>query len=223
MNQSERADVIYSSLDIMCIRPGPKTAKARRPWKISKDQMTDWDSFFTDVRSFAAHHLGAPSAQTALLPATKRYIVAAEGGVAGSIQENALNKVGDVLAAEGLSVSFGDRSTGLHMITDFYPDTIAQPSLDHGQTRLVGQVAKYMDEYGCKYGFICTYKQAIFMKRQSMFRFLLSPVIYGTQASTANALSMRECLYYFARISGTADWKYHGQKGGAALVSAQSN
>ncbi|KAE8423915.1 hypothetical protein BDV36DRAFT_242372 [Aspergillus pseudocaelatus] len=65
---------------------------------------------------------------------------------------------------------------------------------------------------------------AIFIKRQSMFRFIGSPVIYGSQASTPNALSMRECLYYFAGISGTAELEipYRERRGYSCKCSISS-
>lgn len=85
----------------------------------------------------------------------------------------------------------------------------------------LGQAARYMDDYGCMYGFLSTYEQTIFVRRTGPFTFKRSSVIHHTTSSSAQprAVSVRECMFYLARLARRGRGRYHGQRIGDALVS----
>ena len=85
----------------------------------------------------------------------------------------------------------------------------------------LGQVARYMDDYGCMDGFLSTYDQTIFMRRTGPYTFKRSPAIYHTTSSSAQpgAVSVRECMLYLARLARRGRWRYHDQRIGRRLVS----
>ncbi|OJJ34416.1 hypothetical protein ASPWEDRAFT_173831 [Aspergillus wentii DTO 134E9] len=48
-----------------------------------------------------------------------------------------------------------------------------------------GQIARYMDDCKCCYGILTTYNQTICLRRETMFTFLASPVLYHSQSSAS--------------------------------------
>lgn len=84
---------------------------------------------------------------------------------------------------------------------------------------MIGQAAVYMDTYGCKFGFVSTYMETVFLKRVSTFRFLVSPVIQADQHSTVNELSARECFYFLAEMARMSAWNFNGRTGNLDAVS----
>jgi hypothetical protein len=85
----------------------------------------------------------------------------------------------------------------------------------------LGQVARYMDDYGCKDGFLSTYDQTIFVRRTGSFTFKRSPIIQHTTSFSAQprAVSVTECMLYLARLARRDRSRYHGQRIGPRLVS----
>ncbi|OJI88499.1 hypothetical protein ASPTUDRAFT_61119 [Aspergillus tubingensis CBS 134.48] len=57
------------------------------------------------------------------------------------------------------------------------------------------QVARYMDDHYCRYGFLTTYEYTWFVKRQDDTHFLMSPPISATAQSSTYGVSLRECLF----------------------------
>jgi hypothetical protein len=78
----------------------------------------------------------------------------------------------------------------------------------------LGQVARYMDDYGCVDEFLSTYDQTVFIGRTGPFKFKRSPIILHTASSSAQprAVSVRECMVYLARHA-------RGRRIGRNLVS----
>lgn len=85
----------------------------------------------------------------------------------------------------------------------------------------LGQVARYIDDYGCMNGFLSTYDQTIFIRRTGPFKFKRSPIILHTTSSSAQprAVSLRECMFYLARHARGRRGRYHGRRIGPTLVS----
>ncbi|PLB52505.1 hypothetical protein P170DRAFT_423372 [Aspergillus steynii IBT 23096] len=238
----DASKIIYGRLSEIVIRPEPKTERSRRNWILSEDQVLDWPEFKREVRAITTKHLGEPQPQAALPPAQGHYVVGAEPGITSCIISGALEQVGQVLEAQGVRVRYGDRATGPRLIGTYYPDVIGQRSVEVGETRIagevkvpwntslepgrdlhrvLGQVAKYMDTYGCSYGFACTYEKLVLVKRFDMFRFKVSPVVKGDQNADPETLSVRECFYFLARMAAGSEWKHHGDKAGDALTNGQ--
>lgn len=87
-------------------------------------------------------------------------------------------------------------------------------------TYYVGQPARYMDDYGTRYGFITTYEESIFIVRTGPYRFKISPVIRHSTVSGDQPLdvSTRECLVFLASLANKPNW-YFGKPIGPLVVS----
>lgn len=82
----------------------------------------------------------------------------------------------------------------------------------------IGQVARYMDDHYCRYGFLTTYEYTWFVKRQDDTHFLMSPPISATAQSSTYGVSLRECLFATAIRAADDKESDYGFRCGLQLV-----
>ncbi|KAN0086909.1 hypothetical protein V8E54_000597 [Elaphomyces granulatus] len=247
MNNQQQAHVIWSRLpDLHCGDRG--TRKARRHYILSPDQIRDWNGFESEIRQRTAAVFGNPTALVPFPPSVEYYSVGNEGSVGGRVVQNIFHELGVVLALQTLPVQFADVQVSQPPQHEprTYPDTTIQSF--GAQVRVVGeyktpwttnfdimeppnhlkalgQLARYMDDYRTRYGFLTTYDQTVFLRRTGPWTFEKSPVIYHRATSTTNpvTVSTRECMFFFSRLAHTGGWRYPGPRIGRALVRENSN
>ncbi|GIJ87038.1 hypothetical protein Asppvi_005940 [Aspergillus pseudoviridinutans] len=64
----------------------------------------------------------------------------------------------------------------------------------------LGQLARYMDDHRCRFGFYSTYERTWFVMRASSMTFQVSEPIRHNQAATSTKPSVRQCFLYFAAL-----------------------
>ncbi|PYH67490.1 uncharacterized protein BO88DRAFT_343977 [Aspergillus vadensis CBS 113365] len=83
----------------------------------------------------------------------------------------------------------------------------------------LGQLARYMDDHYCRFGFYTTYQQTWFLKRVDDTHFAVSEPISASATSTVSAVSLRECILATAIRATDARGSYYGVRHGKELVS----
>lgn len=86
-------------------------------------------------------------------------------------------------------------------------------------TIFIGQLARYMDDHFCRYGFFTTYEYTWFVKRVDDTHFAASEPISASTISTSSAASLRECLLATVIRVLREDKSYYPVRYGKHLVS----
>lgn len=75
-----------------------------------------------------------------------------------------------------------------------------------------GQLARYMDDHRCRFGFYPTYERTWFVTRETSTTFKVSEPIWHNQAATSTKPSVRQCFLYFVllRINCNELIRIHG-------------
>ena len=82
----------------------------------------------------------------------------------------------------------------------------------------IGQLARYMDDHYTRYGFFTIYEYTWFVKLIDDTHFAMSPPISTTAQSSANSVSLRECLLAIALRASDDRASYYGTRHGSKLV-----
>ncbi|GKZ35781.1 hypothetical protein AbraIFM66950_006576, partial [Aspergillus brasiliensis] len=86
----------------------------------------------------------------------------------------------------------------------------------------LGQLARYMDDHFCRYGFFTTYEYTWFVKRVDDTHFAASEPISASTISTSSAASLRECLLATAIRVAREDRSYYPVRYGKHLTVRRS-
>ena len=145
-------------------------------------QLSNWTGFEQEVRHGTAPVFGDPIGFVPPVPANEYHVVATESGVSARFVENISQVIGAVFEAQGLNFRFGDSPAGPDVRFTTKPDAIIEDLRAPGRAlvvgelktpwtrpldvmpdtelaQLLGQIARYMDDYGCMDGFLSTYER----------------------------------------------------------------
>ncbi|KAI9777790.1 MAG: hypothetical protein M1839_008585 [Geoglossum umbratile] len=82
-------------------------------------------------------------------------------------------------------------------------------SVEISSLKIAGQLARYMDDLGLRFGFYTTYNAPIFLKRASDLTFEESPpILHCTTSTEKGSVSVRECFLYLAKLASLDSYKY---------------
>ncbi|OJJ77949.1 hypothetical protein ASPBRDRAFT_191213 [Aspergillus brasiliensis CBS 101740] len=82
----------------------------------------------------------------------------------------------------------------------------------------LGQLARYMDDHFCRFGFYTIYENTWFVKRVDDTHFAVSEAISSSAKSTASDVSLRECLLATAIRAADKKGSYYGVRYGKKLT-----
>ncbi|PYH31608.1 uncharacterized protein BO87DRAFT_399406 [Aspergillus neoniger CBS 115656] len=210
----DRRQKLWSRIPDLITDAGLRTLKpGTSKFTLSPTRVRSWPDFAKEVKALVEPYCGKYEAFNSIV-AKEFFTVANELGVQGRFVNNVLHPVGE----KGQK-----RKRGLQKIkkakSKLIPDIVMVDRKTHtirvvGEAKTfwtfapkkrqtwhnflsakLGQVARYMDDHYCRYGFLTTYEHTWFVKRQDDTHFLMSPPISATAQSSAYGVSLRECLF----------------------------
>ncbi|RWQ94897.1 hypothetical protein C8Q69DRAFT_498721 [Paecilomyces variotii] len=215
------------------VRDGYGTGPARSRHKLSKDQISPWTNLLDEIRRHTNRYYRKPR-NHGPITRSECYVVGNEIGVSGRFK-----KIGPGL-------TFGDPQAGTPLYgksSRTVADSTVQCNKDPGTiwivdemkapwttglnvtpkklAKLLGQVARYMDDNETLYGFYSTYNETVFLKRTGKYTFQVSPVINHDSVSSHEfgQVSLRECFLAIAHMAGEK-WRY-SRRTGDSLTSGK--
>lgn len=81
-----------------------------------------------------------------------------------------------------------------------------------------GKLARYMDNFNCRYGFYTTYNKTWFLCREDSYHFRASKAVPFTNVATPDTVSLRECCLYIGLMASDNQASFWAESYGPELV-----